>query len=104
MDQDRTARAIRLRAEDTVAVVIQRVRKGDRVTITGPGAPVSVTAAEDIPCYHKIALSAVQPGQSLLRNAIPIGAALAEIGAGDWVHSHNLASGCSRRAGEGADG
>lgn len=84
--------AIRLLPGDTVAVVLQPTPKGSKVTITGPGDPLSLTANEDIPCFHKLSLSSVQSGQALLRNGIVVGRATREIEAGDWVHTHNLAS------------
>lgn len=87
-----TTLAIRLHQDDTVAVVVQHVDKGSIVAVTGPGDPMSLTAGQTIPCYHKVSLAAVQPGQILLRNAIVIGHATAAINAGDWVHTHNLAS------------
>lgn len=93
MNKDITpARAIRLQPADTVAVLIQKARAGESIFVSGPGNTLSVTATRDIPCYHKIALTDCSPDQALIRNAIPIGVAIAPISAGDWVHIHNLKS------------
>lgn len=91
-DTSNTVRAIRLRPEDTVAVLTRPVKRGEAVVISGPGAPLTITAAQDIPGYHKLALSAAQTGDHLLRNGMVIGNVTASIGVGDWVHIHNLAS------------
>lgn len=92
------ATAIRLNAADTVAVLVQAVRRGETVYITGPQAPLSLTALEDIPRYHKIALRACAAGQKPSRNGIPIGVARAAIAAGAWVHTHNLVSAYAHEA------
>lgn len=84
--------AVRLNAADTVAVLVQAVRRGETVSITGPEGPLSVTVLEDIPRYHKIALKECAAGQKPSRNGIPIGVARAAIAAGAWVHTHNLVS------------
>lgn len=94
--------AIRLLPGDMVAVVLQSTPKGSKVTVTGPGDPLSLTANEDIPCFHKLSLSSAQSGQILLRNGIAVGCATKAIEAGDWVHTHNLASLRARREQAGA--
>jgi altronate hydrolase len=96
------ARAIKLKPDDTVAVLIEGVRKGQAVTIIGADQTGAVIAAEGIPCYHKIALSDASAGQRPVRNGIPIGIARTAIRAGAWVHTHNLESAYARRA-EGSD-
>ncbi|WP_323766298.1 UxaA family hydrolase [Marinovum sp.] len=85
-------RAVRLRPEDTVAVLTRSVKKGEPVVVSGPGAPLEISAAEDIPGYHKLALSAARIGDRPLRNGMVIGVFTAETEAGGWVHIHNLAS------------
>lgn len=92
MENNSAGRAIMLHADDTVAVVLQSIRKGSTVHINGPGDPHSLTAGEDIPCYHKLSLVSMQPGKMLIRNGIVIGRALQAIKVGDWVHTHNLVS------------
>ena len=90
------AKAIRLKAADTVAVLVQAVQRGETVEITGPDAPLSIIASEDIPSYHKIALRDFLAGQKPSRNGIPIGIARSAIGSGAWLHTHNLVSAYAR--------
>tara|TARA_R110002124_G_scaffold49691_7_gene145464 strand:+ start:2817 stop:3128 length:312 start_codon:yes stop_codon:yes gene_type:complete len=92
MTNEPTFLAVRLHSDDTVAVVVQSIRTGSEVTITGPGSALSVIAGEDIPCYHKLSLRPTQPGEPVVRNGIVIGNATQAIKAGDWVHTHNLVS------------
>lgn len=91
-----TAKAIRLKAADTVAVLVQAVQRGETVAITGLDAPISIIAAEDIPSYHKIALRGFLAGEKPLRNGIPIGIARSAVETGAWVHIHNLVSAYAR--------
>jgi hypothetical protein len=91
------ARAIKLKPGDTVAVLVEAVRKGQPVTIVGADEPAPVIAAEDIPCHHKIALCDAPTGQKPQRNGIPIGIARTAIRTGAWVHTHNLESAYARR-------
>lgn len=92
MENNPAGLAVRLHTDDTVAVVVESIPKGAEVTINGPGVPLSLTASEDIPCYHKLSLGSMQPGQTLMRNGIVIGRATRAIKVGDWVHTHNLVS------------
>ncbi len=49
--------------------------------------------AHAIPRGHKIATTAIAPGQNVLRYGQIIGVATAPIAAGDHIHSHNLGMG-----------
>ncbi|WP_437819957.1 UxaA family hydrolase [Sorangium sp. So ce1078] len=82
-------RAVTLDAADSVAVVLESVREGERCALPGGGA---VTARGPIPLGHKIALRRIQRGSSVIKYGHPIGVATSEIEAGSWVHSHNLKS------------
>ncbi len=79
-------RALRIHVEDNVAVVLQAVAKGDTVEL----AEGRLTALEDIPRGHKIALSDVAVGQDILKYGHPIGRATQPIRRGAWVHTHNV--------------
>ena len=49
-----------------------------------------IHAIQDIPKGHKIALSAIEPGKSIIKYGYPIGSATTQISAGEYVHSHNI--------------
>ena len=44
----------------------------------------------EIPAGHKIALQAIAAGDKVIKYGNPIGVAVQDIKAGEWVHSHNL--------------
>src|SRR5581483_1370113 len=82
---------IRISDRDNVAIALRPIAAGERVEVDGR----SVTARQDVPAGHKIALDAVEPEQEITKYGLPIGLANAAIEPGDWVHSHNLRTGLS---------
>jgi altronate hydrolase len=78
--------AIRIADGDNVAVALRLIAAGERISIAGD----DVTARQEIPVGHKIALAGLEPEQAVIKYGVPIGLASAPIAAGDWVHSHNL--------------
>src|SRR5436190_13412005 len=70
--------------EDDVAIALRPLTAGERL-----GA---VTARQDVPTGHKIAVRDVAAGAPVRKYGWPIGAASHAIAAGDHVHTHNLAT------------
>ena len=87
-----SVRAQKSHTEDSVAVVLDYVASGQTVLVTGPDNSQELTAQEDIPVYHKIALFDFKNGTILKRSAIDIGRTTSAIRAGELVHTHNLVS------------
>lgn len=79
----------RIHPEDSVAVALHPLAPGD----TAQGNGFSVSVREAIPAGHKIALCRMESGKSVLKYGWPIGRATKPIDPGQWVHSHNVASG-----------
>ena len=79
----------RIHPEDSVAVALHPLTPGDRAQGNG----FSVSVREAIPAGHKIALCRMKSGKSVLKYGWPIGRATKPIDPGQWVHSHNVASG-----------
>lgn len=52
--------------------------------------PVEKTALQDIPLGHKIALGDIQSEASVIKYGADIGRVVADIKAGEHVHTHNL--------------
>jgi altronate hydrolase len=77
---------IRIHGDDSVAVAIRPLAKGETLAVSGREVPV----LEDIPAGHKIAVEAIAAGQPVVKYGYPIGAASAQIPAGTHVHTHNL--------------
>ena len=77
---------LRISPLDSVAVAIQPVAKGETLSVGG----VTVTALEDIPAGHKIALKDIREGEPVIKYGYQIGAAKHEIRQGEHVHTDNL--------------
>ena len=72
---------------DNVAVARRDIAAGEKVALP---AGASVTAVADIPRGHKVAVAAIARGGRVIKYGECIGVAAADIGAGDWVHTHNI--------------
>ncbi len=79
-------KAIRIEADDNVAVVAQDTAPGDALIC----ADGFVTAADAVPAGHKIALSRIPRGAEIVKYAVTIGLAACDIESGAHVHSHNV--------------
>ncbi len=82
---------IRINPADNVAVALHAAPKGTVCSVDG----FTVTASEDIPQGHKIALSPVAECDNVIKYGFPIGHATADIHPGCWVHTHNMTTNLS---------
>jgi len=80
--------------DDTVGVAVRDVASGERLKGWNmeTGQTLEIVAAQPIPLGHKLALKPVSAGQSVIKYNVAIGKAVAEIQAGQHVHTHNLKS------------
>ena len=53
---------------------------------------IRLTARDEVPIGHKIALKAIAPGQKIVKFGVPVGSATQPIAAGAHVHMHNVKS------------
>ena len=74
--------------KDNVAVAVDRVAKGDTVLVREQ----QITAQNDIPAGHKVAIKAIAKGEDVIKYGFPIGTAKMDIPVGAWVHTHNVQS------------
>jgi altronate dehydratase len=72
---------------DNVAVTLTDIARGDAVHLS---EVEELTAGEDIPFSHKIALRDFSRGEEIVKYGEVIGQAGEEIARGDWIHTHNL--------------
>jgi (2R)-sulfolactate sulfo-lyase subunit alpha len=80
-------------AKDTVAVVVvEGVKAGMKLEgwIMDEDKSTSVTARQDIPIGHKVALKDMKPGDTVLKYGIDIGKVVTPIQAGEHAHVHNI--------------
>jgi altronate hydrolase len=71
---------------DNVAVALAPLAAGQVVEVAG----MRLTAQTIVPAGHKLALTAIAQGASVIKYGHPIGHATETIPPGTWVHSHNL--------------
>jgi altronate dehydratase small subunit len=79
---------IRLAIADNVLIATRDLRPGRYATSAGEVVDLTST----VPLGHKVASRALERGDKVVRYAMSIGSATTPIAAGDWVHTHNLAS------------
>ncbi|MDB4879303.1 MAG: D-galactarate dehydratase/Altronate hydrolase domain protein [Gemmatimonadetes bacterium] len=78
--------AVRVHADDNVAVAIRPLAAGESVEVAG----ARITLRDPVPAGHKIALRALDAGEPVVKYGFPIGQITAPVAAGGWIHSHNL--------------
>ena len=78
--------------KDNVAVAIEPIAAGDTVTYLAQGESVTLTAAQDITIYHKLACRDIPQGEPVVKYGQHIGSAVTDIQAGQHVHVHNVES------------
>ncbi|MBN1249419.1 MAG: UxaA family hydrolase [Anaerolineae bacterium] len=84
--------AILLNPIDNVATALRDLKAGESITVVLDDVTYSVILREDVAFGHKYALRDIADGSDILKYGLPIGRALQDIRAGDWVHVHNCRS------------
>ena len=84
------AKALKINPRDNVAVVLEDIHSGETVNVMTDTDIVHLRARQDIAFGHKIALDNLDADQPIIKYGEEIGRAKAAIGAGDWIHLHNL--------------
>lgn len=80
---------LRLNPRDNVAVALVDLQAGEVLSLDGR----DLLLREDVKAGHKVALTAISSGGEVIKYGFPIGVARRQAEAGQWVHTHNLASG-----------
>ena len=78
---------IRINEKDNVAVALAAATAGEMF--------LDCTLASDLPLGHKMALTPIAEGEDIIKYGFPIGHATRNIAAGEWVHTHNMATNLS---------
>lgn len=73
---------------DNVVTCLRALCKGEEVVADG----ITVVAKEDIPQFHKMAITDIKKGSPVLKYGQVIGLAASDIHAGDYAHVHNIES------------
>lgn len=86
---------LRIHPADNVAVSLHGLQEGETAQADG----FTLTAAQEIPQGHKIALSPIGKGENIIKYGCAIGSATADIAPGEWVHVHNVRTNLSEEGG-----
>ena len=84
--------AILLNTKDDVATALTALQAGQTIKVDLEEVTHQTLLLEDIEFGHKYALRDIAKGEEILKYGLPIGKALADISAGEWVHVHNCRS------------
>ena len=74
---------IKIKDEDNVAITVDKVPAGTQVM-------EGITAKQDIPQGHKIALCDIPAGGNIIRYGVTLGYAINDIHQGDWINENML--------------
>src|SRR5262249_29409604 len=79
---------------DNVGVAIRDIHAGETVegVVLENDSVVTVSAIQDVPLGHKIALAPLPIGGTVIKYSVGVGAATAAIRPGEHVHVHNIKS------------
>ncbi|MYN12348.1 flagellar biosynthesis protein FlgA [Pusillimonas sp. TS35] len=79
--------------KDTVAVaVVEGIQAGTelRAWLMDEDRIINLTARQDIPIGHKVALKDMKEGDTVYKYGVDIGKVVAPIAAGEHAHVHNI--------------
>lgn len=93
---------IKINDNDNVIVALNSISVGTELTIPAvpveamaaagamEGGEITVTAVEEIPAGHKMAIREIPAGGEIIKYGFKIGNAKEDIHEGQWVHTHNI--------------
>lgn len=81
---------LKINENDKVVVALKTIPAGETVTVDVQGEKRQITALEEIPAGHKMAICDIPAGAEVIKYGYRIGNAKEDIRTGAWVHTHNL--------------
>lgn len=81
---------LKINDRDRVVVALQPIPAGEIIAVESQGQLCEVTAREDIPAGHKMAICDIPAGGEVIKYGYRIGYAKEDIPAGAWIHTHNI--------------
>lgn len=82
---------IKINDNDNVVVALQVIPQGTVLQVAGTeGEILEVTAQQEIPAGHKMAVYFIPEGGEVIKYGYRIGHAKEDIKAGEWIHTHNV--------------
>ena len=84
--------ALIVEKNDDVAVVLEAIHVGDKVTYRYGDEERSVVSLSEVPVYHKVAVRDIKRGDHILKYGEKLVVATQDIKLGEHVHVQNLDS------------
>lgn len=81
---------LKINDNDNVVVALNAIPRGETITVEVSGESRQITAREEIPAGHKMAICEIPAGGEVIKYGYRIGNAKEEIPAGAWIHTHNV--------------
>ena len=81
---------LKINENDNVVVALNAIPQGETITVEVSGESRQITAREEIPAGHKMAICEIPAGGEVIKYGYRIGNAKEEIPAGAWIHTHNV--------------
>lgn len=81
---------LKINENDNVVVALNVIPAGESVQVEVQGETKSVTALEEIPAGHKMAICDIPEGGEVIKYGYRIGNAKEAIKCGNWIHTHNV--------------
>ena len=83
MEETKKSLVVQISEKDNVAIAVKEIAAGTEVR-------EGLTANQDIPQAHKIALSDIEAGEPVIRYGVVLGYAKETIKKGDWINEFML--------------
>ena len=77
---------LKINPADSVVVCLENMKKGDVITVDGK----DIVLHQDTPAGHKVLIKDTQQGTNIIKYGYPIGHAITDLTAGDWINENNL--------------
>ena len=77
---------LKINPADSVVVCLQAKKKGDIIEVDGQ----QIVINQDTPAGHKVLIKDALKGTDIIKYGYPIGHAMQDLKAGDWVNENNL--------------
>ena len=81
---------IKINDNDNVVVAMNVIPAGETIQVEIQGETKSVTALEEIPAGHKMAVCDIPEGGEVIKYGYRIGNAKEAVKCGNWIHTHNV--------------
>lgn len=74
--------------KDNLVTCVKAMKAGEKIVVDG----VEIEVRNDIPKYHKMAVTDIPKGGTVIKYGEVMGVASRDIRAGEWAHVHNIES------------